>query len=287
MKCIQNAANSAERFRSYEGDIRDTSFLNRVFEESHPDLVIHLAACAGVRPSILNPVLYADVNIHGTVNVLECLKKHHIKKFLFASSSSVYGNNSKIPFCESDSVDRPISPYAATKKAGELICHTYHHLYDINVACLRFFTVYGPRQRPDLAIYKFTKLISEGKPVPFYGDGSEERDYTFIHDIVDGILKAVNWVDNSEKRFDIFNLGESKAISLSQMVITIENELDMSAVRDVKPRQPGDVQRTYADISHSRAILGYNPATKFEKGIEIFIDWYKRNRADHERVPTG
>jgi UDP-glucuronate 4-epimerase len=184
-------------------------------------------------------------------------------------------------------VDRPISPYAATKKAGELICHTYHHLYDINVACLRFFTVYGPRQRPDLAIYKFTKLISEGKPVPFYGDGSEERDYTFIHDIVDGILKAVNWVDNSEKRFDIFNLGESKAISLSQMVITIENELDMSAVRDVKPRQPGDVQRTYADISHSRAILGYNPATKFEKGIEIFIDWYKRNRADHERVPTG
>lgn len=164
IECIKNATNSASNsFKSYEGDIRDTYFLDRVFEESHPDVVIHLAACAGVRPSIIDPVLYTDVNINGTVNILECLKKHHINKLLFASSSSVYGNNGKVPFCESDSVDRPISPYAATKKAGELLCYAYHHLYDINIACLRFFTVYGPRQRPDLAIYKFTKLISEGK----------------------------------------------------------------------------------------------------------------------------
>jgi len=224
-------------------------------------------------------VLYTDVNINGTVNILECLKKHHINKLLFASSSSVYGNNGKVPFCESDSVDRPISPYAATKKAGELLCYAYHHLYDINIACLRFFTVYGPRQRPDLAIYKFTKLISEGKPVPFYGDGSAERDYTFIHDSIDGILKAEKWVDNSEKRFDIFNLGESRTITLSQMVKTIENELEMRAVLDIKPLQPGDVNKTYADISHSKAILGYNPVTEFEKGIKTFVDWYKQNRA--------
>jgi UDP-glucuronate 4-epimerase len=225
-------------------------------------------------------VLYTDVNINGTVNILECLRKHHIKKLLFASSSSVYGNNAKIPFCESDSVDKPISPYAATKKAGELICHTYHHLYDINIACLRFFTVYGPRQRPDLAIYKFTKLISEGKPVPLFGDGSSERDYTFIDDIIDGLLKAVKWVDNVEKRFDIFNLGESSTITLSQMVKTIENELKMRAMLDIKPLQLGDVNKTYADITHSKAILGYNPVTEFEKGINVFVDWYKKNRAD-------
>lgn len=272
------AGSSTQYFRSYEGDIRDIDFLNGVFEETHPDIVIHLAACAGVRPSILNPMLYTDVNINGTVNLLECLRKHHINKLLFASSSSVYGDNAKTPFSESDMVDRPISPYAATKRAGELICHTYHHLFDVNIACLRFFTVYGPRQRPDLAIYKFTKLISEGKPIPFYGDGSTERDYTFIQDIVDGILKAAKWVDSREKRFDIFNLGESSTIALSQMVRTIENELEMSAVLDIKPQQPGDVRKTYADISHAKAVLGYNPVTEFEKGIKIFVDWYKQNR---------
>lgn len=272
------AGSSTQYFRSYEGDIRDIDFLNGVFEETHPDIVIHLAACAGVRPSILNPMLYTDVNINGTVNLLECLRKHHINKLLFASSSSVYGDDAKTPFSESDMVDRPISPYAATKRAGELICHTYHHLFDVNIACLRFFTVYGPRQRPDLAIYKFTKLISEGKPIPFYGDGSTERDYTFIQDIVDGILKAAKWVDSREKRFDIFNLGESSTIALSQMVRTIENELEMSAVLDIKPQQPGDVRKTYADISHAKAVLGYNPVTEFEKGIKIFVDWYKQNR---------
>lgn len=279
IECIRNAANLAkDRFRSYEGDIRDVNFLSGVFEESCPDIVIHFAACAGVRPSILKPVLYTDVNINGTVNILECLKKYGIKKLLFASSSSVYGNNATAPFCESDPADRPISPYAATKRAGELICHTYHHLYDISIACLRFFTVYGPRQRPDLAIYKFTKLIMEKKPIPFYGDGSTERDYTFIHDIVDGVLRAAEWVDSDEKRFDIFNLGESNTITLSQMVKTIENELKMKAVLDFKPQQQGDVNKTFADISHSKAILGYNPKTGFEEGIKAFVDWYKQKR---------
>ncbi len=282
IECIQAADSAVDRFKSYEGDIRDVTFLNRVFDESHPDTVIHLAACAGVRPSILNPVLYTDVNIYGTVNILECLKKHHINKFLFASSSSVYGNNGKVPFCESDSVDRPISPYAATKKAGELLSYTYHHLYDINAACLRFFTVYGPRQRPDLAIYKFTELISEGQPIPFYGDGSTERDYTFIHDITDGIWRALQWTDSGEKRFEIFNLGESNTVTLSQMVKTIENELGMKAVLDYKPHQPGDVKTTYADISHAKAALGYNPVTEFEKGIKTFVDWYKQNRTHRQ-----
>lgn len=265
-------------FKCFEGDIRDFKFLDDVFANNMPDAVIHLAACAGVRPSIEDPMLYADVNINGTLNILECLKKYGIKKFLFASSSSVYGNNEKVPFSEFDSVDRPISPYAATKKAGELICHTYHHLYDINTACLRFFTVYGPRQRPDLAIYKFTKLIFEGKQIPFYGDGSSERDYTFIDDIVDGIMKAFQWVDNKEKRYGIFNLGESNTISLSRMVETIEKVSGRKAVLNIQPLQPGDVNRTFADISHSKKILEYNPSTDFEEGIKIFIDWYKNNR---------
>lgn len=288
IECVRRAAEAANAsFRSYEGDIRDMVFLSGVFEESRPESVIHLAACAGVRPSILHPALYADVNIGGTINVLECIKKHAIRKFLFASSSSVYGNSDKAPFCESDAADRPVSPYAATKRAGELISHAYHHLYDINIACLRFFTVYGPRQRPDLAVCKFTKLISEGKPVPFYGDGSAQRDYTFIHDITDGIWKAIEWTDSREKRFGIFNLGSSNAISLSKMVSTLENALGMQAALDFRPRQPGDVDATCADISHARAVLGYSPAMEFEKGIGIFVDWYKQNRANTPPPPAG
>lgn len=276
---IERTARTAQGgFKLYEGDIRDTAFLNRVFEDTKPDLVLHLAACAGVRPSIADPVLYADVNINGTVNILECLKKFGIKRHVFASSSSVYGNNEKVPFSESDPVDKPISPYAATKKAGELLCHTYHHLYDISTACLRFFTVYGPRQRPDLAIYKFTKLISEGRKVPVYGDGSSKRDYTFIDDIVDGVVKACNWVCNHGKCFGIFNLGESHTISLSEMISAIERELGKKADIDPLPDQPGDVKVTYADISSARAILGYAPVTDFQSGIKAFIDWYKQNR---------
>jgi UDP-glucuronate 4-epimerase len=274
----RTARTSRGAFQLYEGDIRDTAFLDDVFKETKPDLVLHLAAYAGVRPSIADPVLYTDVNISGTVNILECLKRYGVEHHVFASSSSVYGNNEKAPFSESDPVDNPISPYAATKKAGELLCHTYHHLYNINTACLRFFTVYGPRQRPDLAIYKFTKLISEGKKVPVYGDGSSKRDYTFINDIVDGITKACSWVSRHEKCYGIFNLGESHTISLSEMIGAIERELGTKAVRDVMPNQPGDVKLTYADIARAREILGYTPATDFPKGIKVFVDWYKQNR---------
>ncbi len=265
-------------FTVFEGDIRDFAFLDHAFEKSKPDIVIHLAACAGVRPSILDPKFYVDVNINGTTNILECLNKYKTKKLIFASSSSVYGNNEKVPFSETDSVDNPISPYAATKKAGELICYTYHHLNNINTACLRFFTVYGPRQRPDLAIYKFTKHIIEGQTVPFYGDGSTKRDYTYIDDIIDGIMKACNWVESPEIRYGIFNLGESNTISLSNMIETIERELGLKAKRNYQPLQPGDVNITYADISHSRNVLGYSPMFKFNDGIKNFIDWYKKNR---------
>jgi UDP-glucuronate 4-epimerase len=274
----RTAVSAGRQFKVFEGDIRDWAFLDGVFSEARPDMVIHLAACAGVRPSIADPKLYADVNIGGTMNILECLKKYEIKRHIFASSSSVYGNNDKVPFSESDSVDNPISPYAATKKAGELICYTYHHLYHINTACLRFFTVYGPRQRPDLAIYKFTKLIIEGQTIPFYGDGSTKRDYTYIDDIVDGIMKACKWIDSPEKRYGIFNLGESNTISLSHMIETIENELKLKAKLDCQPIQPGDVNITYADISKAQKVLGYRPKTNFEEGIALFVDWYKKNR---------
>ncbi len=186
---------------------------------------------AGVRPSISNPELYYDVNINGTLNLLEQCKKHNIKKFIFASSSSVYGENEKVPFSESDIVDNPISPYESTKKSGELLCYTYHHLYNINIACLRFFTVYGPRQRPDLSIHKFTKLIMEGKEIPFFGDWSTQRDYTYIDDIIDGVVKSIQWIDIEEKRYDIFNLGESQTISLNQMVETIENIIGKKAIK--------------------------------------------------------
>jgi UDP-glucuronate 4-epimerase len=279
VRAIEETALGLNRsFTLREGDIRDSAFVDGVFNEAPQALVVHLAACAGVRPSIQNPELYVSVNINGTVNILEAIKKHGIKRFVFASSSSVYGNNDKVPFAETDSVDHPISPYASTKKAGELICYTYHHLYDINTACLRFFTVYGPRQRPDLAIYKFTRLISEGKKVPYYGDGSTKRDYTYIEDIIDGVLKACAWVDAKEKRYGVYNLGESNTISLSSMVQTIERELGLKAILDVQPNQPGDVKITYADISRSKEILGYNPQTSFDTGIKLFVAWYKKNR---------
>lgn len=264
-----------DNYLTYEGDIRDTELLKKIFENNDVEAVIHLAAYAGVRPSIQTPGLYTDVNINGTINILECLKKYSIKKFIFASSSSVYGNNNKVPFSEDDPVDYPISFYAATKKAGELICYTYHSLYDINTACLRFFTVYGPRQRPDLAIYKFTKLMLEGKAIPIFGYGTSQRDYTYIEDIIDGILKALEWVDSSERRYGIFNLGESNTVSLTEMIRTIEDALGIRAEFKILPLQPGDVDKTFADISKSRAILGYNPHTTFTCGIIKFVEWYK------------
>lgn len=266
-------------FSMEEGDILDPDFVSGVFKKHAPRAVIHLAAYAGVRPSIQNPVLYSKVNVDGLLNVLEAARSQKVRNFVFASSSSVYGNNKKVPFSEDDFVDRPISPYAATKKAGELICHTYHHLFDINIACLRFFTVYGPRQRPDLAIHKFTKMISEGTPIPFYGDGASRRDYTYIDDTLDGVTKALAWASSPEKRFEVFNLGESHTITLSDLVAEIEKAVGKKAVLTRLPMQPGDVDCTYADVSKARRLLNYDPKTKFEDGIRLFVEWYRQQSA--------
>lgn len=269
--CIENNI-SLENYKVFEGDIRDNEFLKEVFSNKI-DSIMHLAAMAGVRPSIQDPALYYDVNITGTVNLLERCRENGVKQFVFASSSSVYGNNEKVPFSETDRVDNPISPYAATKKSGELLCHTYHHLFDMNIACLRFFTVYGPRQRPDLAINKFTSLILEDKEIPFYGDGSTSRDYTFVDDIVEGIVSSLNYVNTDKKIFEIFNIGGDKTVSLIEMVETIELVLGKKAKINRLPMQPGDVNRTCADISYSKKTIGYNPKIIFKEGIKKFVEW--------------
>lgn len=259
----------------YQVDIRDTNALEGIFEKENIDLVIHLAAMAGVRPSITNPLLYSDVNINGTINILNMCVKYNIKKLIFASSSSIYGNNKKIPFSEEHIVETPISPYAMTKKSGELICYTYHHLYKMDMACLRFFTVYGPKQRPDLAIYKFTKNIFEGSKIQLYGDGTTQRDYTYIDDIIDGIVKTTNWIMEKKQVFEVFNLGESKTISLKNMIATIEKHIGKKADIEYIGLQPGDVEKTYANIEKAKRILNYNPQIEFEDGIEKFVRWYK------------
>ena len=256
------------------GDIRDIVFLTGIFSSYKIDGIIHLAAMAGVRPSIIDPLLYNDVNIRGTLNLLELCNKFSINKFIFASSSSVYGDNKKLPFMETDPVDLPISPYAATKKAGELMCHVYSHLYGINIACLRFFTVYGPRQRPDLAIYKFAKLLLTEKEISIFGDGTTERDYTYIDDIIQGIAKAITWASTGTHKYEIFNLGRSDTIMLKDMVQKLETEIGIKANIRYLPMQPGDVTITYADISKSKKILGYNPLTKFDDGISKFVKWF-------------
>jgi UDP-glucuronate 4-epimerase len=261
-----------DNFKIYEIDIRDVEALEEFFNKHVVDVVIHLAAMAGVRPSIIDPVLYTEVNINGTVNLLEQCKKHNVKKFIFASSSSVYGNNKKTPFTESDVVDFPISPYASTKKAGELICHTYHHLEAMSIVCLRFFTVYGPRQRPDLAIHKFAKKIQNNEIIDVYGDGSSKRDYTYITDILDGIIKAIEFIQTGSK-FEVFNLGESHTISLFMMIETLEKALGMKATKNILPMQPGDVNITFADVSKSKKLLGYSPTVSFQKGIDNFVEW--------------
>lgn len=263
-----------ENFISWHADIRNGYEMMRIFEAEQPDAVIHLAAMAGVRPSIEDPMLYTEVNIFGTQNILEACAKNNVKHFIFASSSSVYGNNEKIPFSETDSVDNPISPYAATKKAGELLCHTYASLHDMATTCLRFFTVYGPRQRPDLAIHKFARLILEGKEIPFYGDGRTERDYTYIDDIVSGVLKSLELNMNQQgKSYEVINLGGSHTISLSKMVRTIEEALDQKARLKLLPKQQGDVERTNADISKAQALLNFQPSTSFEEGVARFASW--------------
>lgn len=260
----------------YYQDIRDKEGLETIFKNHQIDLVIHLAALAGVRPSIERPLEYEEVNVRGTMHLWELCNEFKIKKFVCASSSSVYGNNEKIPFSETDNVDHPISTYAATKKCGEILGHVYHSLYHIDMIQLRFFTVYGPRQRPDLAIYKFTKLISENKEIPFYGDGNTARDYTYIDDVVDGIVKSINYLENNTNVYEIINLGESEVIKLSEMLSVIEQNLDKIATKKILPMQQGDVQKTNADITKARHLLGYEPTTNFQNGTKKFVEWFLR-----------
>jgi len=235
------------------------------------DIIVHLAARAGIRPSIAQPLLYADINVNGTTVLLEAAKEQRIGKFIFGSSSSVYGNNEKVPFSEDDNVDFPISPYAATKKAGELICHTYHHLYGISVTCLRYFTVYGPRQRPDLAIHKFARLMEEGKPISIYGDGTMSRDFTYVDDIIDGTVAAMEKCTG----FNIYNIGESRPITVNDLVAEIEKALGKKAIKEYVPLQPGDVERTYADVTKAVNELGYNPSTDIADGLTRFVAWLR------------
>jgi UDP-glucuronate 4-epimerase len=263
-----------DNFKFIEGDIRDAECVESILDEGEIETIVHLAAKAGVRPSIEDPVGYQDVNISGTIVMLEAARKAGIKKFVFGSSSSVYGNNKKVPFSESDSVDFPISPYAATKKAGELLCHTYSHLYDINTTCLRYFTVYGPRQRPDLAIHKFSKLIEAGKPIPVYGDGSMQRDFTYVDDIIDGTVAAIN---NCEG-YEIYNLGESKPMRLDELIMEIEKALGKKALINQLPMQPGDVYQTYADVTKAKEDLGYAPNTDLANGLAEFVKWLRESK---------
>ena len=265
---LKNAL-SYNNFELFEGDIRDKDIHEKIFSENEIEVVVHLAAKAGVRPSIKQPELYYDVNVNGTLNILEAMKKYGVKKLIFASSSSIYGNNKKVPFSEKDSVDFPISPYAATKKACELLNYTFHYLYGFDIYNLRFFTVYGPRQRPDLAIHKFTKLILEGKPIPVFGNGNTSRDYTYIDDIIKGIMSAIKKV----KGYEIINIGESQTITLSKLIAIIENTVGKKAIVNRLPMQPGDVEKTFADISKAKQLLGYNPKTNIEDGIKKFVEW--------------
>ena len=274
-KNIKNIeANS--NFKIYKIDIRDRRAIRQVFEENNIELVIHLAAMAGVRPSIENPLLYQEVNCIGTQNILEEMKKHGIKKMVLASSSSVYGNCMETPFNENMNVDLAISPYAATKKANEVMAHVYHKLFNMNVMILRFFTVYGPKQRPDLAINKFTRLMLNNKEIPMYGDGLTARDYTYIDDIIDGVIKSCNYLIENKDVYEILNLGNSSPVTLKEMIQTIEKALKVKAKIKELPMQLGDVNITYANIDKAKKLIGYEPKTTFEEGIQKFVDWYKR-----------
>lgn len=267
---IENALNS-DRFSLLETDIRIREQLDVCFSKYKFDHVFHLAAKAGVRPSIVDPLPYYETNVLGLLNILEVMRKYEVRNMSFASSSSVYGNNSKVPFSESDVVDNPISPYAASKKAAELLCHTYHHLYNFDIFCFRFFTVYGPRQRPDLAIHKFAEMIMNEIPIPVFGDGSSSRDYTYIHDIVDGLLMSVEKI----KGYEIINLGESLPIKLNVMIETLEKHIGKTAKKIPYPIQQGDVKTTFANISKARFMLNYFPKWSFDEGIKEFIEWKK------------
>ncbi|MCB0575747.1 MAG: GDP-mannose 4,6-dehydratase, partial [Saprospiraceae bacterium] len=259
------------RFHLYRGDIRDESVLKSIFRQHQVDSVVHLAAKAGVRPSIQQPAEYMDVNITGTVRLLEAMRQAGVGRLIFGSSSSIYGNQSKVPFSENDDVSEPISPYAASKRSGELIAYTYHHLYGMEVSCLRFFTVYGPRQRPDLAIHKFTQLALSGRAIPLYGDGLTRRDYTYVDDIVQGIARLI---DHPVPGFDIFNLGNGHPITLLDMVRALESALGKKLEIAMSDKQPGDVEQTFADISKARSAFGYTPRIDFNEGVRRFVEWY-------------
>jgi len=261
-----------KNFKLYRVDIRDFNSLKEIFTSNRISRVVHLAARAGVRPSLENPLLYEEVNLKGTMHLLELSK--NVKNFVFASSSSVYGNNKKTPFSEHDNVDKAISPYAATKKAGEVMCHVYHHLYNIPISCLRFFTVYGPSGRPDMAPYKFTKWIDEGKEVQRFGNGHSKRDYTYVDDIVDGVISAMD----RQFKYEIFNLGNSHSIELNYFIGLIEKELGKKAKIIEFPSQPGDVNITYANISKSKKMLNFQPKVSIEDGIAKFVKWYKTSK---------
>jgi UDP-glucuronate 4-epimerase len=258
-----------------EADIRDEGAMARLFGEGHFDTVVHLAAMAGVRPSLLDPLHYQDVNIRGTLILLEEVRRREGTRFVFASSSSVYGANESVPFREADDIHRPVSPYAATKRAGELHCFTHHHLYGIPTTCLRFFTVYGPRQRPEMAIHKFVRHALEGRPIPFFGDGTTRRDYTYIDDIVDGVVRAIDACDG----YEIYNLGESQTTSLAELVDLIGEACGVEPVLDRQPMQPGDVVVTYADVSKAKEKLGYRPSTTVREGLGRFVEWYREHRS--------
>ncbi|HEX6125774.1 MAG TPA: GDP-mannose 4,6-dehydratase [Pyrinomonadaceae bacterium] len=266
-------------FEFAEVDIRECAKLREVFDRRAFDCVVHLAARAGVRPSLREPKLYAETNVNGTLNLLELARDYEVKQFVFGSSSSVYGVNCKVPFSEDDRIHQPISPYAATKAAGELLCHAYSHLYQIRTVCLRFFTVYGARQRPDLAIHKFTKHITQGHPIQVFGDGTTRRDYTYIDDIIQGVRAAI---DYDRSIHEVFNLGESETTELSRLIELLEENLGMKATIDCQPMQPGDVPVTFADISKAREMLGYDPQTKIEDGIPRFVDWFQSQMANRE-----
>ena len=266
-----------KNFKLYRADIRDRQAIKEIFDESNIDIVMHLAAMAGVRPSIENPILYQEVNCMGTQNILEEMRQHDVKNGVFASSSSVYGNCKEVPFREDMIVDYAISPYAATKKANEVMAHVYHKLFDMNIIMLRFFTVYGPKQRPDLAINKFTRLMLEDKEIPMFGDGTTSRDYTYIDDIVDGIIKSCDYSMNNKEVYEILNLGNSSPTTLKEMINIIGEVLGREPKIKQMLMQPGDVERTYADISKTKKLIGYQPKTTFKEGIKNFVKWYKEN----------
>ena len=267
-----------DNFKLYRKDIRDREALKEIFDNNNINIVMHLAAMAGVRPSIENPILYQDVNCMGTQNILEEMKAHHVKKLVMASSSSVYGNCKEVPFREDMVVDFAISPYAATKKANEVMTHVYHKLFDMNVIMLRFFTVYGPKQRPDLAINKFTRLMLNNEEIPMFGDGTTSRDYTYVDDIVDGIVRSCNYVLENKNVYEILNIGNSSPISLKEMIETIARVLGVEPRIKQLPMQLGDVDRTYADITKAKQLIGYEPETSFEDGIRKFVEWFRINK---------